>query len=60
MSAEKAKAYWQLTRMDRPIGSLLLLWPTVWALVIAAQGVPSWDVLLVFVLGVFLCEVQVV
>ncbi|HCG7963556.1 TPA: 4-hydroxybenzoate octaprenyltransferase [Vibrio parahaemolyticus] len=54
MSAEKAKAYWQLMRMDRPIGSLLLLWPTVWALVIAAQGIPSLDVLIVFVLGVFL------
>ncbi|MEO0890800.1 MAG: 4-hydroxybenzoate octaprenyltransferase, partial [Pseudomonadota bacterium] len=54
MSAEKAKAYWQLMRMDRPIGSLLLLWPTVWALVIAAQGMPSWNVLIVFVLGVFL------
>lgn len=54
MSADKAKAYWQLTRMDRPIGSLLLLWPTIWALVIAAQGVPSWDVLVVFVIGVFL------
>lgn len=54
MSAEKAKAYWQLTRMDRPIGSLLLLWPTIWALVIAAQGMPSWDVLVVFVIGVFL------
>ncbi len=54
MSADKAKAYWQLTRMDRPIGSLLLLWPTIWALVIAAQGMPSWDVLIVFVLGVFL------
>ncbi len=54
MSADKAKAYWQLTRMDRPIGSLLLLWPTIWALVIAAQGMPSWDVLVVFVTGVFL------
>ncbi|RDX38551.1 4-hydroxybenzoate octaprenyltransferase [Vibrio campbellii] len=54
MSADKAKAYWQLMRMDRPIGSLLLLWPTVWALVIAAQGIPSWNVLIVFVLGVFL------
>ncbi len=54
MSTEKAKAYWQLARMDRPIGSLLLLWPTIWALVIAAQGMPSWDVLIVFVLGVFL------
>lgn len=28
----KAKAFWQLARFDRPIGSLLLLWPTLWAL----------------------------
>ncbi|MCS0379066.1 4-hydroxybenzoate octaprenyltransferase [Vibrio diabolicus] len=54
MSAEKAKAYWQLMRMDRPIGSLLLMWPTIWALIISAQGMPSWDVFIVFVLGVFL------
>ncbi|MDF2155980.1 4-hydroxybenzoate octaprenyltransferase [Vibrio sp. CAU 1672] len=54
MLAEKAKAYWQLMRMDRPIGTLLLLWPTLWALVIAAQGIPHWDVLLVFVAGVVL------
>lgn len=51
MSAEKAKAYWQLMRMDRPIGSLLLMWPTIWALIISAQGMPSWDVFIVFVLG---------
>ncbi len=54
MSVEKAKAYWQLMRMDRPIGSLLLLWPTIWALVIAAQGLPHWNVLVVFVVGVFM------
>ncbi|MGL5673207.1 MAG: 4-hydroxybenzoate octaprenyltransferase [Plesiomonas shigelloides] len=39
-------------RMDRPIGTLLLLWPTLWALWLAAQGQPNWPVLLVFVLGV--------
>jgi 4-hydroxybenzoate polyprenyltransferase len=50
----KAKAYWQLMRMDRPIGSLLLLWPTLWALFLAAKGFPDWDVLLVFCLGVLL------
>lgn len=53
MNQTKARAYWQLMRMDRPIGSLLLLWPTVWALILAAQGIPDWNVLLVFVLGVF-------
>ncbi|WP_146448102.1 4-hydroxybenzoate octaprenyltransferase [Vibrio kanaloae] len=54
MLATKAKAYWQLTRMNRPIGTLLLLWPTLWSLIIAAQGMPDLDVLIVFVLGVVL------
>ncbi|WP_456296558.1 4-hydroxybenzoate octaprenyltransferase [Vibrio sp. AK197] len=54
MIAEKAKAYWQLTRMNRPIGTLLLLWPTLWALILAAQGMPDIKVLLVFVAGVVL------
>ncbi|KKD00139.1 4-hydroxybenzoate octaprenyltransferase [Photobacterium halotolerans] len=49
----KARAYWQLARMDRPIGSLLLMWPTLWALFLAADGMPDIKVLLVFVLGVF-------
>ncbi|HIF9482386.1 4-hydroxybenzoate octaprenyltransferase [Photobacterium damselae] len=48
----KARAYWQLARFDRPIGSLLLLWPTLWALFLAADGWPSPHVLVVFVLGV--------
>ncbi len=54
MIVEKAKAYWQLARMDRPIGTLLLLWPTLWALILAAQGLPDFKVLLVFVAGVVL------
>ena len=54
MFATKAKAYWQLTRMNRPIGTLLLLWPTLWSLIIAAKGMPDFDVLVVFVLGVIL------
>ncbi|MBY7668858.1 MULTISPECIES: 4-hydroxybenzoate octaprenyltransferase [Vibrio] len=54
MTLVKARAYWQLMRMDRPIGSLLLLWPTLWALILAAQGFPDPKVLLVFVLGVLL------
>ncbi|UIP28055.1 4-hydroxybenzoate octaprenyltransferase [Photobacterium sp. TLY01] len=53
MEMTKARAYWQLARMDRPIGSLLLMWPTLWALFLAADGMPEIKVLLVFVLGVF-------
>lgn len=54
MTFAKAHAYWRLMRMDRPIGSLLLLWPTLWALLLAAQGLPDWQNVVVFVLGVFL------
>ncbi|OLQ73543.1 4-hydroxybenzoate polyprenyltransferase [Photobacterium proteolyticum] len=52
MELSKAKAYWQLARFDRPIGSLLLLWPTLWALFLAADGFPNPQVLVVFVFGV--------
>src|SRR3569623_516081 len=41
-------------RLDRPIGSLLLLWPTLWALWIAGAGHPDSKVVGVFVAGVFL------
>ena len=51
---DRAQQYYLLTRMDRPIGIFLLLWPTLWALWVAAEGLPSWHVLLVFVSGVFL------
>lgn len=44
----------QLTRMDKPIGIYLLLWPTLWALWVAAKGVPSLSNLLIFVFGVIL------
>ena len=46
--------YVQLMRIDRPIGSLLLLWPTYWALWLAADGVPDLKNLVIFTLGVFL------
>lgn len=46
--------YWQLTRMHRPIGILLLLWPTLMALWIAAEGIPDSKVLLIFIAGVVL------
>ena len=41
-------------RLDKPVGILLLLWPTLWALFLASQGFPEVDVLVVFVLGVVL------
>lgn len=45
--------YKQLMRTDKPIGTLLLLWPTFWALWLASGGIPQWDLLLIFSLGVF-------
>ena len=54
MSIAKAKSYWLLMRLNKPIGSLLLLWPTLWSLVIAANGVPDLSVLVVFIVGVVL------
>ncbi|MGE0114513.1 MAG: 4-hydroxybenzoate octaprenyltransferase [Steroidobacteraceae bacterium] len=47
-------AYARLMRLDRPIGSFLLLWPTLWALWLASDGKPAQQVFIVFVLGVFL------
>ena len=52
--AVKLKDYAQLMRLHRPIGILLLAWPTLWALWIASQGRPDPHVLVVFVLGVVL------
>jgi 4-hydroxybenzoate polyprenyltransferase len=51
---ERLHQYYVLARMDRPIGTFLLLWPTLWALWIAGQGRPDPLVVLVFVAGVFL------
>jgi len=50
---EKAHDYLVLTRMDRPIGALLLLWPTWWALWLAADDFPPGRLLAIFTLGVF-------
>jgi len=50
----KWNALWRLMRFDRPIGILLLLWPTLWALWIAAEGMPSLKNLLIFCTGVVL------
>jgi len=46
------KPYFELMRLDKPIGIYLLLWPTLWALWVAAEGIPDFSVLLIFVLGV--------
>lgn len=51
---KRLRQYALLMRLNRPIGSLLLLWPTLWALWIAGEGRPDPNVVIVFVLGVFL------
>lgn len=48
---ERIGAYARLMRLHRPIGILLLLWPVLWALWIAAMGVPDFEVLIVFISG---------
>ncbi|MBI6530820.1 4-hydroxybenzoate octaprenyltransferase [Proteus vulgaris] len=53
MTHNKWQAYSRLMRIDKPIGALLLLWPTYWALWIAAKGFPDWHILIVFTIGVF-------
>ncbi|GMR07385.1 MAG: 4-hydroxybenzoate octaprenyltransferase [Gammaproteobacteria bacterium] len=50
----RSREYALLARLDKPIGILLLLWPTLWALWIAGEGSPNPGVLIVFVLGVVL------
>lgn len=51
---ERLPLYIQLTRLNRPIGILLLLWPTLWGVWIAAKGHPSWLILSIFILGTVL------
>ncbi|PKO24946.1 MAG: 4-hydroxybenzoate octaprenyltransferase [Betaproteobacteria bacterium HGW-Betaproteobacteria-8] len=51
---QKINAYERLMRLDKPIGILLLLWPTLWALWIAGQGQPDWLVAWIFVMGTVL------
>ncbi len=46
--------YWRIARMDRPIGWLLLLWPTYWALFLSSDSFPSLKNIIVFSLGVVL------
>ncbi|HMW17597.1 MAG TPA: 4-hydroxybenzoate octaprenyltransferase [Accumulibacter sp.] len=51
---EKLNNYERLMRLDRPIGILLLLWPTWWALWLSARGLPDWRVWWIFTLGTVL------
>ena len=53
-ATERVDAYEKLIRLDKPIGILLLLWPTLWALWIAAKGMPNWMLLWIFILGTVL------
>jgi 4-hydroxybenzoate polyprenyltransferase len=50
----KINAYERLMRLDKPIGILLLLWPTLWALFLAADGHPHWIFVGIFSLGTIL------
>ena len=52
--AARLDAYEKLVRLDRPIGILLLLWPTLWGLWLAARGIPSPIVLWLFLVGTVL------
>jgi 4-hydroxybenzoate polyprenyltransferase len=47
-------SYAYLIRLDKPIGTLLLLWPTLWALWLASAGVPNSRILCIFIVGTFL------
>lgn len=51
---KKINSYERLMRLDKPIGILLLLWPTLWALLIAGAGQPDWIIVLIFVTGTVL------
>jgi 4-hydroxybenzoate polyprenyltransferase len=51
---ERINLYIKLTRLNRPIGILLLLWPTLWGVWIAGKGQPAWNIIAIFVLGTVL------
>ncbi len=54
LKLNKWRAYFHLMRINKPIGALLLLWPTYWALWLASRGLPDLFILLIFTFGVFL------
>src|SRR5262249_35037895 len=54
MLLDRLKLYALLVRLDKPIGTYLLLWPALWALWFAAQGLPDARILAIFIAGVVL------
>ncbi len=50
----RLQLYFRLVRLDKPIGILLLLWPTLWALWLASDGKPDWTLVAIFTLGTVL------
>lgn len=52
--ARRLDAYERLIRLDKPVGTLLLLWPTLWAVWLAADGHPPAGIVVIFVLGTLL------
>jgi 4-hydroxybenzoate polyprenyltransferase len=52
--SERLRLYFQLARLHRPIGILLLLWPTLWGVWIASNGHPAWNIIFIFTLGTVL------
>ncbi len=51
---QRIDAYERLLRLDKPIGTLLLLWPTLWAVWLASRGMPSIEILAIFCVGTLL------
>jgi 4-hydroxybenzoate polyprenyltransferase len=51
---QRLALYFQLVRLNKPIGILLLLWPTLWGLWIASKGIPDTTILIVFIVGTVL------
>ena len=52
--AQRLTEYERLMRLDKPIGTLLLLWPTLWAVWISSSGWPDWSVVVIFCVGTLL------
>ena len=52
---QRLEAYYYLCRFDKPVGTELVFWPTMWALWIAAEGMPPLHILLAMVFGTILC-----
>lgn len=54
MYYETFKAYFQLTRLDKPVGVYLILWPALWSLWLASDATPQFELILIFILGAIL------